>query len=362
MKIEISIRVIISQFIYFKSKFIVIYKIATKGSLFSMIINNKILETYMDIGDANDIYSPNIDAMLIKKLTAKFAGICYNSCHIIKINKIIRRSYMYMKDTLDGDCNTSIRFEATVIVYAAGEIINGCAIIKKEPNGIIHAKSKYAGLQLSVQTNMNIFNEGDVVPAIVKRVRYNVNQPSISVSATPFIPTPYKHTYHKTSGELDKSQVAELTSLINDIKSMLKQLTQLPPNSKKIYKFFLELLYNTDAIKNPVNSAKISIEKLLSVVNDQRDCIIYIPNTPYNDTDVVYIEPKFVEDLVAKTTNEAIYIVEESLYITLYTIILKQLSNLQTIKDFIEFYPDFKAVQKNKAIWKLYTMLKKTKK
>ena len=59
-----------------------------------------------------------------------------------------------MKDTLDGDAHTNVMFEVDAIEYIKDEIINGCKIIKKEPNGIIHAKSEYSGIQLNKQSNM----------------------------------------------------------------------------------------------------------------------------------------------------------------------------------------------------------------
>ena len=77
----------------------------------------KILETYMDITDPNEILSTDRNKMLMEKLTSKFVGVCYNSCYILKINRIIRRSYIYMKDTLDGDAHTNVMFEVDAIEY-----------------------------------------------------------------------------------------------------------------------------------------------------------------------------------------------------------------------------------------------------
>ena len=67
------------------------------------MIIKKILESYIDISDPKEMFSNDKESMLINKLTEKFVGICYMSCYIIKINKIIRRSYIYMNETLNGD-------------------------------------------------------------------------------------------------------------------------------------------------------------------------------------------------------------------------------------------------------------------
>ena len=114
------------------------------------MIIKKIIETFLDISDPKEIFAPNRDDIILEKLRAKFVGICFMSCLIMSVNRIIRRSYVYMKDTLDGDALTNIQFEVDAIIYFDGEIINGVTIVKKEPNGIIHAKSKYDGAERTI--------------------------------------------------------------------------------------------------------------------------------------------------------------------------------------------------------------------
>ena len=179
----------------------------------------KILETYIDIIDPIDIFSANINEMLINKLTEKFVGKCYMSCLIININKIIKRSYIYMKDTLEGDCSVNIMFEVDAIEYIKNEIINGCKIIKKESNGIIHAISNYAGIQINIPANISIFKEGDIIPVIVKMTRYNINQTSISVLATPFIPNNDPAICYKITDALSEQETDIIKSILSQIKT-----------------------------------------------------------------------------------------------------------------------------------------------
>lgn len=314
----------------------------------------KILETYLDITDPNDIYSSDKDAMLIDKLTEKFVGVCYNSCYILKINKIIRRSYMYIKDTLDGDSSISIKFEVDAIIYNSGEILNGCKIIKKEPNGIVHAKSQYAGVQLSIQSNMSIFKEGDVIPVIIKRVRYNVNQSAISISALPFMPLEYTHVYNKLTGELDKQQHAQLKTLVTQIQQLKQNFDNLKAGDKKIYKFFNDLLSSSGKNTIPKSATRLDVTTILGM-DSYNDIILYKPNLPYDDITIY----KLVSNESMEADDATPAVISESAYIVLYTILLKHLSNLQILEDFIKYYPTFDAVQKTKEIWKLYSMLKK---
>ena len=360
----------------------------------------------MDISDPKDMFSPNRDEMLISKLTDKFVGVCYMSCYVIKINKIIRRSYIYMKDTLEGDSHTNIMFEVDAIVYQKNEIINGCHIIKKEPNGIIHGKSTYAGIQLSIQPNMSIFKEGDIVPVIVKRVRYNVNQTSMSVLAVPFIPIQYQPIYYSTNGSLSKIQTAELKSLLDQIKIEQSKLKNLNANDKKITSFFIDLLSPSKSL----DPTKVSDNQKLSIAKSKKidildileldHGILFRPDIKFDDSSIYYIssdtniksaqnsksilQNKLVSDFsqlndtdikkqvdtdikkqvdtdikkqseLSASTN----IVDESVYNTYYILLTQYINNIQSLQNFLIQYSTVDAIQKNKEIWKMYTMLKK---
>ena len=379
------------------------------------MIIKKNLETYMDISDPKDMFSPNRDEMLIAKLTDKFVGVCYMSCYVIKINKIIRRSYIYMKDTLEGDSHTNIMFEVDAIVYQKNEIINGCHIIKKEPNGIIHGKSTYAGIQLSIQPNMSIFKEGDIVPVIVKRVRYNVNQTSMSVLAVPFIPIQYQPIYYSTNGSLSKIQTAELKSLLDQIKIEQSKLKNLNANDKKITSFFIDLLSPSKSLDptKSLDNQKLSIakSKKIDILNilELGHGILFRPDIKFDDSSIYYISldtdvkssqnsksilpNKLVSDFsqlndvaigkqvntdISKQVNTDISkqvntdtkkqedksavsnnIVDESVYNIYYVLLTQYINNIQSLQNFLIQYPTVDAIQKNKEIWKMYTMLKK---
>lgn len=310
----------------------------------------KILETYMDITDPNEILSTDRNKMIMEKLTSKFVGVCYNSCYILKINRIIRRSYIYMKDTLDGDAHTNVMFEVDAIEYIKDEIINGCKIIKKEPNGIIHAKSEYSGIQLNMQSNMSIFKEGDIIPVIVRMVRYNVNQSAISVLAVPFMPIVNPIQYYKINGSLTKQETDNIKSLLDQIKDTETQIDKLDTMDKKIYKFFSELLSNKEpSIKS---SKKIKISDIMNI----KSGIVFKSEGVFDDSQIYYIEEKDNLNDNSETNDNTI---KESSYIIFSVLLIKYLCNLQTLQNFIKAYPKFTDIQQHKNIWKLYSSLKK---
>jgi hypothetical protein len=334
------------------------------------MIIKKYIETYMDIEEPNDIYSANRNDTIMQKLTDKFVGICYNSCYILKINKIIRRSYIYMKDTLHGDALSSITFEVDAIIYIKNEIINGCTIVKKEPNGIIHAKSQYGGIQLNITRNLDIFKEMDVVPVIVRKVGYNINQLEITILASPFIPIKKKLIYYKPTTALNDIQIENIVKIIKQILDINKYLLNLSVNDKNIVKFFINLLnmkYNIDNLGKSTTINMLDIKSLTSINSG-----ILVRVNSYNDHKIMHINSDInsqiksisgsinsVENSKKKITNEESLVIEETMFNIYSVILLQYLSNLQTLKDFLKNYPTFAIVQKNKSIWKLYNMLKK---
>lgn len=314
-----------------------------------MIIKREI-KTWLDITDPNDMYKQDKDKMILELLSEKFNGICYNSCLITKVNKIIRRSKIYLKDTLDGHANVSVIFEVECIIYIKNEIINGCKIIKKEINGIIHAKSQYAGIQLNIQPSMSIFKEGDIFPLIVKKVRYNISQSSISVLAIPFMPLSSDLVFYNIIGSLNNEKKESLNLLLEQIQQHEDYTKKLNTDSKKIYKFFTELL---QADKSYKIGKIIDMKELINIPKG----ILFKTFKQYNDSGINYI--KDLDDL--KETDKKIVndnLIDEDVYIVISSIMNRYLSHLQTLQDFVKHYSTFTDLQKHKNVWKFYTMLK----
>jgi len=318
------------------------------------MIIKKVLETYIDITDPADIFSPNRNEMILRKLSDKFVGICYKSCYILKINNVIRKSFIYMKDTLEGDSYTNIMFEVDAIIYQPNEIIQGCNIIKKEPNGIIHGKSQYAGIQLSIQPNMSIFKEGDTVPVIVKRVRYNVNQSAISVLAIPFVPLQYEPIYYNVTGKLSKIQSTEIKAMLEQAKIEEGKLKNLGAAEKKILSFFIDILN-----PNKPDQSKVTKIEIYNIM-DVKDGMIFKPDVSYNSTliSIGTAEDDMIKDLTSGKHNVNT-VVNESMYNIYYILITQYINNLQTLQNFLTQYPTLDHINKSKEIWKMYTMLKK---
>jgi hypothetical protein len=261
-----------------------------------------------------------------------------------------------MKDTLDGDTNLSVLFEVDCIIYIKDEIINGCKIIKKETNGIMHATSKYAGIQLNIQPTVSIFKEGEIIPVIVKRVRYNISQNSISVLAIPFIPINYNVNYYKINNELTNTERHNLQILLDEITVYEDSFKKLTPNIKKIYKFFVDLLKQKNIeLKQKTKLNKINFNEMLKL----KDNIICKKYNTYDDNTIEYADSKEYNDIEDNSESKEDNIFEETAYNVFNIILIEHLLHLQTLQEFLNNYKTFADVQNSKNIWKFYSMLKK---
>ena len=358
------------------------------------MIITKNLECILTITDTNVLFSKNLNNELINILNDKYQNKCFSSCYVININKITRRSYMNCNENLDSNFNISIQFEANVLIYQTNEIIHDCVIIKKEQNGIIHAKSKYCGIQININQNLSIYEIGNKIPVIVKMLRYNINQPEISVLAIPFIPVKYDIIIYNTVNDLsDKSHnmLLQLNDKVSELDSLIKKLNK---NDKKIYDFFKDLLLdnklknknslekrinnNSDLDKNNIEIIKkydvIELDLLLNELKTQKNKN-YILFKSYNSFDINYCnvikdkqvaENLFIEDdsdyknnKLDKNINDSnVLIVNESIENILELYMYENIRNKQCLLNFVNNYPNLNDVQKLKNIWKLYLLLK----
>ena len=358
------------------------------------MIITKNLECILTISDTNVLFSKRLNDELIKLLKEKYQNKCYSSCYILNINKINRRSFLNCNENLDANFNISLQFEAEVLLYQENEIIHGCSIIKKENNGIVHGKSKYCGIQINMNQDTTIYNVGDVVPVIVKMLRYNINQSEISVLAIPFVPLMYNIVLYNTINDINDKTIDTLLSLNNKVLDLDKKIKDLDKNSRKIYDFFKDLLSNdklkdknvlektfrsSQIDKNNIDIIKkyntIELDKLLNELKNNKKQN-YILFKPYNSFDINYCniiknnhlsEKLFTEDDIEYKTNKNIneyniLTVNESIENIIELYIYENIRNKQCLLEFIDNYPTLNDIQKVKKNWKLYMLLKNNKK
>ena len=319
------------------------------------MITQKILETYLNLDDPNHIYSIDITKTCIEILTKKFINKCYKSCYILKINKIIRSSNIYVTDSLDAKCIICVLFEADVIIYNESEIITGCKITKIEPHGRIYAESQYANIQMKQDHALSIYKEGYIIPVIARACRYYPNKEKISIAAFPFMPMfPENIIYSITdTSDLHQSHIEYLFASIDEENKKISKLTK---NEMKAYDFFKKLLYPFKTEQKfesmpHIKTAQFKKIKFDTLTSVKSGLICYPIELPAIDQ-VFYTteDPSKIQDIL---------VVNDTLHNIIIKILNQYLLHLQAIYQLYTHYPDVKIISHYTEIWKMYNLLKR---
>lgn len=313
----------------------------------------KILEARLDITDTNHMFSQNYDKIFLDMLKQKYNRKCYKSILITDVIKIIKRSNIYCKSkVLDGSMYVDIQFLVSGIIYEQEEIIHKCKIIQIHSNGIMHAKSEYAAIQISNIEGMNIFKENEEIPIIVKRVKYNLFENEITILAFPLIPLKKKIVLYKANTELNDIN-KQSSELLEEITTLLKDIDKYKKSYKESYEFFTTLLY---PFKNNITlkADKIKIgSDLFKKLNNN----IVTNSYSYLLDDFVYI----LNEKTKESLFENIPIIEIPFDELVIRILSDYKKNIITVKEFIETYDSKEKIKASSHIWSVFKMLKHDK-
>ena len=208
------------------------------------MIITKVINTTIDLFDPVDIYTVDIKSTLKKKLEDRYKKRCYQSILIIEIVSIKRHSSVIMvNNRLDGAAYVDVEFEAKGIVLITGEILHNCKIIEIHSNAIT-MEHEYAGIKLQKDNGDAIFKilkVGQKIPVVIQKVRYMVNQTSISAIATPFLPSITEEVFYNITEGLSPEETNELTNLMLEIDK--EEDTHKSAMKEETYEFFKNLIY-----------------------------------------------------------------------------------------------------------------------
>lgn len=319
------------------------------------MIITKILETSIDLFDANDIYQSNVDDLLKHRLEARYKNYCYQSILITDITKIIRRSdIMMVSDRLDGAAYVDVQFEVSGVILIQGEILHNCKVAEIQPNSIV-ITHQYASIKLQKepgdQNISRILQKDQVIPMVVQQVRYYPNSKTISALAYPYIPTVSKNYYYHITSGLSAVETEKITMVIDQINKEEALHSNLKTN--KAYDFFDSLLYSykTDQhtsqapyiTKNEFKPIAFDIKLFLDI---ESGIIVYPSEDNRNNKRLFWTK----KTSIPESTNMT---VDTSLYPVLTDVLSKYLLYLQALRGFVETYPTADDAKKLTTYWKL---------
>lgn len=330
----------------------------------------KILETRVNLSNINDIYSNNLNKVIIDTLEKKYVGICYKSCYIIKINKIIRRSLAKISVDLEGTVNIDVVFEVTCVVYNKKEIITKVEIINKDPSGRIQGKSKYCNLEILPDPLLTYFKKGDMICVNIIIIRYLPGKKYMSGIANLLKPRMENFDYTIYLNKNKKNAEDEKKIKILFDKKKEQENISLKNNNEKMTKYFNNLLYINQKEKHLLdhfkNIKKLGI-KIDEIKLEEKEIMeynegIYIFNENTKIKEYIY----FIKLKDEQTTNKIIKYFEKYYQIAEYekiAIIENFLNELliykNSVNELISNFKDIKDIDKNtKKIFDYYALNK----
>ena len=295
----------------------------------------KTLTTTVDINDCLEQYT-NIDQLLIKKLRERYVKKCYMAMLILTVDRIVRRSSIHIAaNRLDGSMFVDVEFIVTGCVFMHGEILHNCKIVEIKAQTIT-AEHPYAIIKLQKTTLpvsdalFKTLKIDQVIPVVVTLDRYMTNKHVATMLATPYIPQPFENIVYSINKPLDDKQTAQLAVLLDLVADEEKK--HVPIAKTKSYEIFSTIMYpyltkqqfSKSALYSSLDLKPVdfTIESISRITNG---CVIY-PSEDQPNT-------RFFHG----TGNSTVTI---SLYTVVSSFINKYLIYLQSLRGFVETYPE----------------------
>lgn len=208
------------------------------------MIVKKIIETSIDLLLPSEIYSTNIDALIMEKLKKRYLNICYQSILITKIVEVIQRSAVrIVNNRLDAGAFVDVRFKAEGIIYLEKEIINGCKVSEIRGKNII-LEHKYATIMIQDTNNKNIYqtlNINQIVPIMVGKCKYSISQKNMTITGALYTPQLRPNIVFIINNGMEPYELQKFKIVLQEIEEKEKQLDLL--KDRKLFEYFQNLLY-----------------------------------------------------------------------------------------------------------------------
>ncbi len=230
------------------------------------MIVTKVIEVGLDIHNCINLYTDPNNILLI--LADHYEGRCFKGCYIVKIEKIRKLGEcMINQDGVPDFGTISVIFEATVVMYAIGEIINGCKVLNRDEKGILTCSTGIADIMISPGPILESVTKGQIISIRVAGARYNGASTKIAVMGLPFVPQ-RSVTYYKVS-TITPTVRTHILSILSDVVERCNyELTELEKlrvaGKDKAWSTFNQLIYAYKEEKpQPAESLMIDINDLL---------------------------------------------------------------------------------------------------
>lgn len=319
-------------------------------SFTSTMIIERCLDTGVDLFDPNEIYTRDIDELLIKKLEHRYKNRCFQNMFITDIVKINERSEVIMSRTqLNGSAYIDVNFQVRGIVLQKDEILHGCEVFEIFENGIM-ARHATAVVKIDISQNTiasSVLKKGQKIPVLVNKVRYAPYHQQISVIGVVYMPYIPEQLMYRVNSPLTPEETEKIAQALDHIESEEKTLD----TNAKTYDFFQDLMYpykTTQKVErmplyehNKFVPIKLNIKDIVSL---NSGLISYPALDPRQNKRFLMSKQKHINSIT---------IVETSMYSALSNILNQYLMYLTALKGFVLTYKNPDDMKSLLTYWKI---------
>lgn len=315
-----------------------------------MIVTRE-LDLTLDL-DGDDIYSYDIETMLMNILNKRFKGVCYMKMLIVSIDEIMYHSDRRMvTDRLDGGATIDVHIKVSGMILNKGEILQGCRVVQITAVKIFIEQKYVSGTLVNdpSQKLISTIAKDTILPVIVSEAWYQPGKSQITILAMPYYPIPTEQKFYSIISGFSQDEVNKFEELLADYK-----LAESYFNDKRgtgLYKLVAEILY---PYKNKLNFGKTSIgSKFTAITVEEAKNIssgwIHCPH----ESEEKFIWYASTDDM--KQTSESVV---ATAYTALSSIISNRITYLQNFRGFMEQYPTVESHKSMKDYWTICQRLK----
>ena len=322
-----------------------------------MIIEKRFI-TSVVLTNPKDIYSSNINKIIIQELKKRFEKKTYKSSFILEILKINRRSLIRRGNDLNSHAYIDVDFLAKSLIYDIGEIIANCRIIRRAEYGAYYCSSDYAKIELKFDKFLSIlYNNTKFIPIKVIKTKYDFLDKEIKIISEIYKPQKEEDHYFIVKAEdniIIQNKIEGTLRHQKNIQEKLNDIIKKDINGTKKFNSFLDILYpyekKIDPLKIYSKMQKIDIDHL---------------KFNKNKSDTLYLKPQIISkynNICLFTTNKSIIndIVNNKKFtqITMSGLfehfINQRIKYLNSLLSFMTTFKTLKDIQDNDLYFKLY--------
>jgi hypothetical protein len=320
------------------------------------MIIEKIFQTVCTFNDHRTLFTGDMEATLLLELNNRFKDVCFMSCLVQEVTRIVRFSNpVICTQRQNASVTCSVTAVLRGVIIKEHEILYNCEVLKIDKNGHIICKNDTCAIYIRASKKLQTIKQGQMIIAEAGLVRYNPFKSAISVNATPFVPRidTLSHTIYEVTpvknDSIDKLY-GDMTTLTTDVKSA----------NPKVYEFFIDLLYpykNTKELDNDVKLVSIK-----QIIETSGKIIISRPDwLPFEESSMLVHKKLSSENILdteeLQTVEHGLYIKENYLAVMGH-ILQTRIEFLNTVKCLCDIYKTMDDVKNNNNIWAIYKMHK----